>query len=60
MKMKVVLRKNNCLTAIGERPMEITDDTWNEVDDNVISNLHLAFADGVLSSVAEKNIAEEI
>ncbi|KAH9649806.1 hypothetical protein KPL70_026120 [Citrus sinensis] len=60
MKMKAVLRKNNCLAAIGERSMEITDDKWNEVDGNVISDLHLALADGVLSSVAEKNTAKEI
>ncbi|KAH9800564.1 hypothetical protein KPL71_000708 [Citrus sinensis] len=60
MKMKVVLRKNNCLVAIGERPMEITDDKWNEIDGNAISDLHLALADGVLSSVAEKNTAKEI
>ncbi|KAH9704396.1 hypothetical protein KPL70_011449 [Citrus sinensis] len=46
MKMKAVLRKNNCLAAIGERPMEITDDKWNEVDGNAISDLHLALADG--------------
>ncbi|KAH9670456.1 hypothetical protein KPL70_016992 [Citrus sinensis] len=60
MKMKAVLRKNNCLAAIGERPMEITDDKWNEIDGNTISDLHLALADGVLSSVAEKNMAKEI
>ncbi|KAH9689170.1 Integrase catalytic domain-containing protein [Citrus sinensis] len=60
MKMKAVLRKNNCLAAIRERPMEITDDKWNEVDGNAISDLHLALADGVLSSVAEKNTAKEI
>ncbi|KAH9687275.1 hypothetical protein KPL70_014703 [Citrus sinensis] len=60
MKMKAVLRKNNCLVAIGERPMEITNDKWNEVDGNAISDLHLALADGVLSSVAEKNTAKEI
>ncbi|KAH9670656.1 hypothetical protein KPL70_017059 [Citrus sinensis] len=60
MKIKAVLRKNNCLATIGERPMEITDDKWNEVDDNAISNLHLALADGVLSSVVEKNTAKEI
>ncbi|KAH9754149.1 Integrase catalytic domain-containing protein [Citrus sinensis] len=60
MKMKAVLRKNNCLAAIGERPMEITDDKWNEIDGNAISDIHLALADGVLSSVAEKNTAKEI
>ncbi|KAH9753523.1 hypothetical protein KPL71_015101 [Citrus sinensis] len=40
--------------------MEITNDKWNEIDGNAISNLHLALADGVLSSVAEKNTAKEI
>ena len=58
--MKAVLRKNNCLAAIEERPMEITDDKWNEIDGNAISDLHWAFADGVLSSVTEKNTAKEI
>ncbi|KAH9745518.1 hypothetical protein KPL70_004102 [Citrus sinensis] len=60
MKMKAVLRKNNCLAAIGERLMEITDDKWNEIDGNAISDLHLTLADGVLSSVAEKNTTNEI
>ena len=41
--------------------MEITnDDKWNEMDDNTIADLHLSLADGVLSSVEEKNIAKEI
>ena len=60
MKMKAVLRKNNCLVAIGERSMKIIDDKWNEIDGNAISDLHLALADGVLSSVAKKNTAKEI
>ena len=34
--MKVVLRKNNCLVVIGEKPTEITDDKWNEIDGNAI------------------------
>ncbi|KAH9700446.1 hypothetical protein KPL71_024696 [Citrus sinensis] len=40
--------------------MEITDDKWNEIDGKVISDLHLALTNGVLSSVAEKNTAKEI
>ena len=36
MKMKAVLRKNNCLAVIGEKPTEITDDKWNEIDGNAI------------------------
>ena len=59
-KMKVILRKNNCLAAIGESPMKITDDKWNEIDGNVISDLHLALVDRVLSSVVEKNTMKEI
>ena len=59
-KMKVVLRKNNCLAAIGEKFMEITDDKWNEIDGNAISDLHLALANGVLSSVVEKNTVKKI
>ena len=58
--MKAVLRKNNCLAAIGEKPMEITDDKWNEIDGNAISDLHLALTNGVLFNVAKKNTAKEI
>ncbi|KNA08435.1 hypothetical protein SOVF_162690, partial [Spinacia oleracea] len=61
MKIKAILRKDNCLAANEERPTEITDNVkWNEMDGNAISNLHLALADGVLSSVAEKKTAKEI
>ena len=61
MKVKAILRKDNCLAAIGDRPAEITDDgKWQEMDSNAIANLHLALADGVLSSVAEKKTAKEI
>ena len=60
MKMWTILRKNNCLEAIRERPIEITDDKWNEMDGNAITDLHLALADGLLSSVADKKIANEI
>ena len=59
--MKVVLRKNNCLAAIGERLMEILDDDkWNDMDDNVITDIHLALTDVVLSSVEEKKTVKEI
>ena len=57
MRIKAVLSKDNCLAAIRERSDEITDDgKWNEMDNNAIANLHLALADGVLSSVAEKKL----
>ena len=60
MKIKHVLRKNNYFATIGERSMEITNDKWNEIDGNIISDLHLALADGVSSSVVEKKTVKEI
>ena len=60
MKIKAVLRKDNCLAAIGERPTYIMDDKkWEEIDGNAIANLHLALADGVLSSISEKKSAKK-
>ncbi|GKC35545.1 hypothetical protein Tco_1047929 [Tanacetum coccineum] len=59
--MKAILRKDKCLAAIGERPAEVTDDNkWDEMDGNAIANLHLALADGVLSSIEEKKTAKDI
>ncbi|GJR30650.1 gag-pol polyprotein [Tanacetum coccineum] len=61
LKMKAILRKDKCLADIGERPAEVTDDSkWDEMDGNAIVNLHLALADGVLSSIEEKKSAKEI
>ncbi|GJY85743.1 gag-pol polyprotein [Tanacetum coccineum] len=59
--MKAILRKDKCLAVIGERPAEVTDDSkWDEMDGNAIAKLHLALADGVLSSIKEKKTAMEI
>ena len=61
MKMRAILRKNMCLEAIGERPKEITDGKkWEEINDNVVADLHLAISDGILSSMNEKMTAAEI
>ncbi|GKC44834.1 hypothetical protein Tco_1062556 [Tanacetum coccineum] len=61
LKMKAILRKDKCLAAIGERPAEVTDNSkWDEMDGNAVANLHLALADGVLSSIKEKKNAKEI
>ncbi|GJX07846.1 hypothetical protein Tco_0195778 [Tanacetum coccineum] len=61
LKMKAIHRKDKCLAAIGERPSEVTDDRkWDKMDGNAIANLHLALADGVLSSIEEKKSAKEI
>ena len=59
MKIKAVLRKENCLAAIDERPEGITDAKWEEIDGNAVANLHLSLADEVLSSIAEKKSAKE-
>jgi hypothetical protein len=61
MRIKTILKKDNWLAAIGDQPTEITDNAkWNEMDGNIIANIHLALADEVLSSVAEKKTAKEI
>ncbi|KAL5772607.1 hypothetical protein ACOSQ2_012531 [Xanthoceras sorbifolium] len=61
LKIKAILRKDNCLAAISERPVEFTNDNkWNEMDGNAIANLHMALADGVLSSIEEKKTTKEI
>lgn len=54
MKIWAILRKNNCLEAIEERHVEITNDKWNKMDGNIIID-PLALADGVLSNVAKEN-----
>ncbi|KAE8678427.1 Detected protein of confused Function [Hibiscus syriacus] len=59
--MKAILRKDGCLAAISERPVDFTDDNkWIEMDGNAMVNFHLALADEVLSSIEEKKIAKEI
>jgi len=57
--MNAILRKDNCLEAVKEKPEGITDKKWKEINNNVIANLHLALADA-LSSIAEKTTAKEI
>jgi hypothetical protein len=61
MRINAILRKDNCLAIIGDGPAKITDNAkWNEMDGNAITNIHIALADEVLSSVAEKKIVKEI
>ncbi|KAE8677858.1 cytochrome P450 71A9-like [Hibiscus syriacus] len=61
LKMKAILRKDGCLAAISERPVDFADDIkWNEMDGNAMANFHLALADEVLSSIEEKKTAKEI
>ena len=60
LKMRAILRKDKCLAAIDERPAEVTDDKWDEIEGNATANLHLALADVVLSSIEEKKTAKEI
>ncbi|GKD36935.1 hypothetical protein Tco_1257142 [Tanacetum coccineum] len=61
LKMKVILRKDKCLAAIGERPFEVTNDSkWDEIDENAIINPHLSLAGGVLLSIKDNKSAKEI
>ena len=61
MRMKAILRKDKCAAAIEARPTDFTDDAkLAEMDGNAIANIHLALADEVLSSVAEKDTAKDI
>ncbi|KAE8680428.1 putative Double Clp-N motif-containing P-loop nucleoside triphosphate hydrolases superfamily protein [Hibiscus syriacus] len=61
LKMKAIMRKDGCLAAISERPVDFTDDNkWIEMDGNAMANFHLALADEVLSSIEEKKTAKEI
>lgn len=61
LKMKAILRKDNCLSTINERSEDFKDDAkWKEMDDNAMTNLYLALVDGVLSSIEEKKSAKEI
>ncbi|KAE8697637.1 putative tRNA ligase [Hibiscus syriacus] len=59
--MKAILRKDGCLAAINERPVDFADDIkWNEMDENDMTNFHLALVDEVLLSIEEKKTAKEI
>ncbi|KAE8694358.1 hypothetical protein F3Y22_tig00110783pilonHSYRG00068 [Hibiscus syriacus] len=50
LKMKAIMRKDGCLAAISERPVDFTDDNnWIEMDGNAMANFHLALADEVTS-----------
>ncbi|KAE8670544.1 hypothetical protein F3Y22_tig00112127pilonHSYRG00101 [Hibiscus syriacus] len=61
LKMKAILRKDMCLAAINERPVDFADDIkWNKMDGNAMANFHLALADEVLSSIEEKKTTKEI
>lgn len=60
MKIHAILKKNNCLEAIRKSYTKIANDKWNEIDSNAIVDLHLALADGTLSSITEENTTKGI
>lgn len=60
MKMKEILRKDNCLAVIEKKLVDITYRKWKEMNDNVIPNLHLALTNVVLSNITEKTITKDI
>ncbi|KAE8689292.1 putative Retrotransposon protein, Ty3-gypsy subclass [Hibiscus syriacus] len=58
--MKAILRKDGCLEAISERPVDFIDDNkWIEMDGNAMANFHLVLADEVLSSIEEKKTSTD-
>ncbi|KAE8687628.1 lachrymatory-factor synthase-like [Hibiscus syriacus] len=60
--MNVILRKDGCLAAISERPVDFTyDNKWIEMDGNTMTNFHLALADELTSlrcTIGEQEHAE--
>ncbi|KAF1891004.1 hypothetical protein Lal_00001138 [Lupinus albus] len=45
LKIKAILRKDNCLAAIKGIPTKVIDDKWKKMDGNNVANLHLTMAD---------------
>ena len=60
MKMKAILRKENCLETISERLENVEDKKWEQMDGNVVANLHLVVANSILSSISELQSTKEI
>jgi len=59
--MNFILKKDNCLATINDRPRDFIDnDKWNEMDRNVVANLHLTLADEILSSIEKKKMINDI
>ena len=59
MKMKVILRKENCLEANGERLEKVKDKKWEQMDGDVVSSLHLT-VDNILSSILDLQLKKEV
>lgn len=58
--IKEILRNDNCQDAIEGKPTNVINERWTKMGENVVINLHIAMANLVLSSVAEKKTAKEI
>lgn len=58
LKMKAILRKDNCITAMKDRLEGISNEKWKKIYYNVIANLYLVMDDPVLSSVVENTTAK--
>ena len=59
MKMKVILRKENCLEANCERLEKVKDKKWEQMDGDVVSSLHLT-VDNILSSILDLLLKKEV
>ncbi|KAE8692644.1 hypothetical protein F3Y22_tig00110831pilonHSYRG00315 [Hibiscus syriacus] len=57
LKMNAILRKDGCLAAISERPVDFTDNNkWIEMDGNTMPNFHLALADELIINLTNSNV----
>ena len=57
--MKVILKKENCLEAIGERRENIEDRKWEQIDEDVVSSLYLVVADNILSNILKLQLRKK-
>lgn len=55
LKIRVVFRKGS---AIEGRPLNIVDEMWKEIGDNVVVGVHLAMADLVLPMLWKSSLKD--
>ena len=53
MKKKVILRKENCLEANGERLENVKDKKWEQMDGDVVYSLYLTVVDNIISNISK-------
>ena len=59
-KWKSSLRNEYCLEAVGKRLENVEDKEWEQMDADVVSSLHLAITDNILSSISELQSTKDL